>query len=79
MQSGIWQERGEETNYYFNDTSPAYVKNDSFYKQVMRVVSENAIDGVVYHVLKGQIEYDFELERFENLFEMIGSESEEIQ
>ena len=71
MQSGIWQERGEETNYYFNDTSPAYVKNDSFYKQVMRVVSENAIDGVVYHVLKGQIEYDFELERFENLFEMI--------
>jgi len=26
------------------------------------------IEGVVYHVLKGQIEYDFELERFEALF-----------
>lgn len=26
------------------------------------------MNGVVYHVLKGQIEYDFELERFESLF-----------
>jgi len=27
----------------------------------------------VYHVLKGQIEYDFELERFEELFEKLGT------
>lgn len=26
------------------------------------------MDGVIYHVLKGQIEYDFELNRLENIF-----------
>ena len=56
-------------NVYRNDASPAYVKNDSLYRQIVKLVSENQIDGVVYHVLKGQIEYDFELGRFEKLFE----------
>ena len=32
------------------------------------LVQKRNIEGVVYHVLKGQIEYDFELERFETLF-----------
>ena len=30
------------------------------------------IEGVVYHVLKGQIEQDFELERYETLFSNYG-------
>lgn len=59
-------------NVYRNDASPAYVKNDSLYRQIVKLVSENQIDGVVYHVLKGQIEYDFELGRFEELFENMG-------
>ena len=29
---------------------------------------EYNIDGVIYHVLKGQIEYDFELFRYEDFF-----------
>lgn len=55
--------------FYTNDASSAYVKNDSFYEQIIKLVSEKEIDGIVYHVLKGQIEYDFELGRFEELFE----------
>lgn len=49
--------------------SPAYVKNNAFYQQIAKLAAEKEIDGIVYHVLKGQIEYDFELGRFEELFE----------
>lgn len=55
--------------FYRNDASSAYVKNDSLYECIEKLFTEKGIDGVVYHVLKGQIEYDFELERFEELFE----------
>lgn len=55
--------------FYRNDTSPAYVKNNSLYGRIEKLLAEKEIDGVVYHVLKGQIEYDFELGRFEELFE----------
>lgn len=57
--------------FYRNDTSSAYVKNDSLYERIAKLLTEKEIDGVVYHVLKGQIEYDFELGRFEELFEML--------
>lgn len=59
--------------FYENDASPAYVKNDALYERVAKLFTEKKIDGVVYHVLKGQIEYDFELERFEELFEKLGT------
>lgn len=57
--------------FYGNDTSPAYVKNNSLYGRIEKLLAEKEIDGVVYHVLKGQIEYDFELGRFEQLFEKL--------
>lgn len=57
--------------FYRNDTSSAYVKNDSLYERIATLLTEKDIDGVVYHVLKGQIEYDFELGRFEELFEKL--------
>lgn len=57
--------------FYKNDTSPAYVKNDALYRRIEKLLMEQKIDGVVYHVLKGQIEYDFELGRFEELFEKL--------
>lgn len=57
--------------FYTNDTSSAYVKNDSLYERIQKLLTEKEIDGVVYHVLKGQIEYDFELARFEELFETL--------
>lgn len=57
--------------FYRNDTSSAYVKNNSLYERTAKLLAEKEIDGVVYHVLKGQIEYDFELGRFEELFEKL--------
>ena len=57
--------------FYRNDTSSAYVKNDSLYERIAKLLTEKEIDGVVYHVLKGQIEYDLELGRFEELFEKL--------
>lgn len=56
-------------DFFTSDASPAYVKNDSLYEQIVKLISEKGIDGIVYHVLKGQIEYDFELGRFEKIFE----------
>lgn len=58
--------------WYANDASPAYIRNDSLFRYVSWLVQNRDIEGVVYHVLKGQIEYDFELERFETLFAEYG-------
>lgn len=63
------QKKNVADAFYINDTSSAYVKNDSLYERIARLLLEKEADGVVYHVLKGQIEYDFELGRFEELFE----------
>ena len=63
------QEENKADRFYKNDVSSAYVKNDSFYERIEKLLRKKEIDGVVYHVLKGQIEYDFELGRFEELFE----------
>lgn len=54
--------------FYKRDCSSAYTENKSLFGTVSRLLSKMQIDGVVYHVLKGQIEYDFELERLEELF-----------
>jgi len=71
--SGLEQMRGEKEAdiFYKNDSSPAYVKNNAMYERIEKLLTEKEIDGVVYHVLKGQIEYDFELGRFEELFEKL--------
>jgi benzoyl-CoA reductase/2-hydroxyglutaryl-CoA dehydratase subunit BcrC/BadD/HgdB len=58
--------------FYKNDCSGAYAKNDTLLLKVSQFMKKNSIDGVVYQVLKGQIEADFELERFEKLFEAYG-------
>ena len=54
------------------DASSAYVENEALMRHVRRILKNGGIEGVVYHVLKGQIEYDFELERFEALFAELG-------
>lgn len=57
-------------SFYKRDCSSAYTQNRSLFGAVSRLLSKMQISGVVYHVLKGQIEYDFELERLEELFSM---------
>ncbi len=53
---------------FVNDSSPSYVRNDTLFVRTSEYLKKHPVRGVVYHVLKGQIEYDFELERFEQLF-----------
>jgi benzoyl-CoA reductase/2-hydroxyglutaryl-CoA dehydratase subunit BcrC/BadD/HgdB len=54
--------------HYQCDCSPAYLKNEMLYNSAIWHLKKRRIEGVVFHVLKGQIEYDFELERLEPLF-----------
>lgn len=54
--------------FYWRDCSDAYAKNNTLFQCVSKLIEKESVDGVVYQVLKGQIEYDFELERFEELF-----------
>lgn len=58
--------------FYETDCSGAYPQNDGLLQAVSKLLDDQPIDGVIYHVLKGQIEYDFELERFEALFAQRG-------
>ena len=64
--------RAVADRWYTQDGSPAYAVNEAMYESAVRCLKENRIEGVVYHVLKGQIEYDFELERLEQLFDRHG-------
>ena len=63
-----WMIKNIAWRWYVKDASSAFVRNDSLFDHVSHLVLTRNIEGVVYHVLKGQIEYDFELERFETLF-----------
>ncbi len=54
------------------DAAPAYVTNDVLFDYVSWSVLNRKIEGVIYHVLKGQIEYDFELERIETMLAQYG-------
>ena len=55
--------------YFEHDSSPAFVRNDSLMEAIRHYVEETHPDGIIWHVLKGQIEYDFELSRCEKYFE----------
>ncbi|MCD8238266.1 MAG: 2-hydroxyacyl-CoA dehydratase family protein [Clostridiales bacterium] len=55
------------SNYYENDCSSAYAKNDRLCRYVLKAADKYKPDGIVFHILKGQIEYDYELSRIENM------------
>lgn len=55
--------------FYQEDCSGSYAKNERLQAAAVELLDGHSIDGVVYCVLKGQIEYDFELERLEVLCE----------
>lgn len=52
--------------YYFDqNVSAAFVNNVALHDAIAAQVEQTHPDGVIWHVLKGQIEYDFELARNE--------------
>lgn len=54
--------------HYNGDCSAAFVNNITMYNYVLYKEKEAPFQGVIFHVLKGQIEYDFELSRYEEYF-----------
>jgi benzoyl-CoA reductase/2-hydroxyglutaryl-CoA dehydratase subunit BcrC/BadD/HgdB len=55
--------------HYAFDASSAHVVNHSMEQYVEHFISKANVEGVVFHILKGQIEYDFMLARLEPLLE----------
>lgn len=51
------------------DSSSAFVWNQELMEAIRHYTTETKPDGIIWHVLKGQIEYDFELNRCEKYFE----------
>ena len=49
------------------EVSGTWISNQGLVRAVERQIENLPIDGIIYHVLKGQVEYDFELRRIENL------------
>jgi benzoyl-CoA reductase/2-hydroxyglutaryl-CoA dehydratase subunit BcrC/BadD/HgdB len=54
---------------YRHEASPAFVLNDALMDAVSAKIRGGRVEGVIFHILKGQIEYDFELERMTKMFE----------
>ena len=55
--------------HYSLDASSAHVVNHAMEQYVEYLISNLSVEGIVCHILKGQIEYDFLLGRLEPLFE----------
>ena len=55
--------------WFRRDTSSAYIKNENLRQKIRELLAAQEVEGVVCHILKGQIEPDFELSWFEELFE----------
>ena len=55
--------------WYRHDVSGAYIRNETLRQKILEILGTDEVEGVVYHILKGQIEPDFELAWFEELFE----------
>lgn len=53
---------------YSQESSGAFVQNQGLYAQAVRRLERTDLHGVILHILKGQIEYDFEANRLESLF-----------
>ncbi|MCD7841026.1 MAG: 2-hydroxyacyl-CoA dehydratase family protein [Lachnospiraceae bacterium] len=51
-----------------HESSGAFVRNRDLYDQALRQLDGGKVRGVILHILKGQIEYDFEADRLEQLF-----------
>ena len=52
-----------------HDASAAYTCNDALRAAIYREIRSGQIDGIIFHILKGQIEYDFEMTHMEEMFE----------
>ncbi len=59
-------------SYAAQDLSGSQTVNRGLAAAVEEQLKTHRVDGILYHVLKGQIEFDFELPRIEELAETHG-------
>ena len=52
-----------------HDASAAYVVNGCLERCIRQLIASGEVEGVICHILKGHIEYDFELNRMESIFD----------
>ena len=57
--------------WYRADTSPAALRNEVMRRRIRSLCRTRQLEGVVFHVLKGQIHPDFELSYYEGLMEKL--------
>ena len=57
--------------WYRADTSPAGLRNEVMRRKIRSLCRTGQLEGVVFHVLKGQIHPDFELSYYEGLLEKL--------
>ena len=58
--------------WYKADASTAYLKNEAMRVRIRKMCESQMVEGVVFHILKGQIEQDFELPWCEEMLEEYG-------
>lgn len=59
--------KGLAAAYLDADISPAFINNDTMVDLVLNALKGNKIKGIVAHILKGQIEYDYVFKNIEKL------------
>ncbi|BBO82436.1 3-hydroxyacyl-ACP dehydratase [Desulfosarcina ovata subsp. sediminis] len=57
---------GVASRYLAPCVCPSFTPNDDRLTLIQRMITDFAVDGVLYHVLKGCVVYDFEVNRVEN-------------
>ena len=66
-------------HYYFeHDSSSAFVQNEVLMELIRSSIKRYRPDGIIWHILKGQIEYDFELNHFEREAASVHGEVETV-
>jgi benzoyl-CoA reductase/2-hydroxyglutaryl-CoA dehydratase subunit BcrC/BadD/HgdB len=60
------QMAGIASRYLAPCVCPSFTPNDDRLIMIQRMVADFAVDGILYHVLKGCVVYDFEVHRVEN-------------
>lgn len=71
MQKRIFKNNGFTNisdTYYRNNTSQAFVNNKTKISNLQKSLLSSNVEGVVYHVIRGQVGCDFEFESIENFF-----------
>ncbi len=53
-------------------TCPVFVDTDKRLYRIKKLIERNKVDGVIYHVLRGCLVYDYEYQRIEDMLEKMG-------